>query len=139
MIYGTYFEWLIADTSAPGSLQGAVAHCVPLELDDVPIIEQDAECISLPDGPEQLVRRGRDVQRRVSAPALRYCLKGRISISKIKATVLPEQGNAQMSAVAIARLLRDRRPDAGGCASDRIPDGLSACARLEQFIPQNDR
>ena len=50
-------------------LIGATAHFVTSELDEGPIIEQDVERISHRDTPEVLVRKGRDIERRVLARA----------------------------------------------------------------------
>ncbi|GAC1592799.1 MAG: formyltetrahydrofolate deformylase [Sphingomicrobium sp.] len=58
-------------------LIGATAHYVTAELDEGPIIEQDVERISHQDGPEDLVRKGRDIERRVLARALSFHLEGR--------------------------------------------------------------
>jgi len=58
-------------------LIGATAHFVTNDLDEGPIIEQDVERISHSDTPEALVRKGRDVERRVLARAVSYFLEGR--------------------------------------------------------------
>ena len=50
-------------------LIGATAHYVTSELDEGPIIEQDVERISHRDAPDDLVRKGRDIERRVLARA----------------------------------------------------------------------
>jgi formyltetrahydrofolate deformylase len=62
-------------------LIGATAHYVTTELDEGPIIEQDAERITHADRPEDLVRKGRDIERRVLARALRYHLEGRVILN----------------------------------------------------------
>ena len=46
-------------------LIGATAHYVTADLDEGPIIEQDVERITHRDTPEDLVRKGRDIERRV--------------------------------------------------------------------------
>ncbi len=46
-------------------LIGATAHYVTSDLDEGPIIEQDVERISHRDTPADLVRKGRDIERRV--------------------------------------------------------------------------
>ena len=51
-------------------LIGATAHFVTSDLDEGPIIEQDVERISHRDTPDDLVRKGRDIERRVLARAL---------------------------------------------------------------------
>jgi len=59
-------------------LIGATAHFVTSDLDEGPIIEQDVERISHRDTPEDLVRKGRDIERRVLARALAYALEDRV-------------------------------------------------------------
>ena len=59
-------------------LIGATAHYVTADLDEGPIIEQDVERISHADRPDDLVRKGRDVERRVLARAVAWHLAGRI-------------------------------------------------------------
>ena len=50
---------------------GATAHFVTADLDEGPIIHQDVERITHADSPEDLVRKGRDIERRVLAEAVR--------------------------------------------------------------------
>jgi formyltetrahydrofolate deformylase len=71
-------------------LIGATAHYVTSDLDEGPIIEQDIERISHRDAPEQLVRKGRDIERRVLARALRYHLEDRVLVNGRKTVVFPE-------------------------------------------------
>jgi formyltetrahydrofolate deformylase len=59
-------------------LIGATAHYVTSDLDEGPIIEQDVERISHRDTPDDLVRKGRDIERRVLARAIRYHLEDRV-------------------------------------------------------------
>lgn len=59
-------------------LIGATAHYVTRDLDEGPIIDQDVERISHRDTPEDLVRKGRDIERRVLARAIRYHLDDRV-------------------------------------------------------------
>ena len=59
-------------------LIGATAHFVTSDLDEGPIIEQDVERISHRDSPEDLVRKGRDIERRVLARAVAYALEDRV-------------------------------------------------------------
>ena len=59
-------------------LIGATAHYVTSDLDEGPIIEQDVERISHRDTPEDLVRKGRDIERRVLARAVRHHLEDRV-------------------------------------------------------------
>lgn len=58
-------------------LIGATAHYVTADLDEGPIIEQDVERVSHSDSPDDLVRKGRDIERRVLARALSFHLEGR--------------------------------------------------------------
>lgn len=58
-------------------LIGATAHYVTADLDEGPIIEQDVERVSHADGPDDLVRKGRDIERRVLSRALSFHLEGR--------------------------------------------------------------
>lgn len=67
---------------------GATAHYVTADLDEGPIIAQDVEHISHVDGPEELVRKGRDIERRVLAAAVRYHLEDRVLLSGERKTVV---------------------------------------------------
>ena len=58
-------------------LIGATAHYVTGDLDEGPIIEQDVERISHADTPEDLIRKGRDIERRVLARAVRFHIERR--------------------------------------------------------------
>jgi len=71
-------------------LIGATAHYVTSDLDEGPIIEQDVERISHHDTPEDLVRKGRDIERRVLARAVRYHLDGRVILNGGKTVVFTE-------------------------------------------------
>ncbi len=57
---------------------GATAHYVTADLDEGPIIEQDVERISHADTPEDLIRKGRDIERRVLSRAVALHLDGRV-------------------------------------------------------------
>jgi formyltetrahydrofolate deformylase len=57
---------------------GATAHYVTADLDEGPIIHQDVEAITHADAPEDLVRKGRDIERRVLAEAVRLHLEDRV-------------------------------------------------------------
>ena len=70
-------------------LIGATAHFVTSDLDEGPIIEQDVERITHRDTPEDLVRKGRDIERRVLARALSYHLEDRVLINRGKTVVFP--------------------------------------------------
>ena len=71
-------------------LIGATAHYVTSDLDEGPIIEQDVERISHGDTPDSLVRKGRDIERRVLARAVRYHLDGRVILNGGKTVVFTE-------------------------------------------------
>jgi formyltetrahydrofolate deformylase len=68
-------------------LIGATAHYVTSALDEGPIIDQDVERISHRDTPADLVRKGRDIERRVLARALRYHLEDRVILNGRKTVV----------------------------------------------------
>jgi formyltetrahydrofolate deformylase len=68
-------------------LIGATAHFVTSDLDEGPIIEQDVERISHRDTPEDLVRKGRDIERRVLSRALSYALEDRVLLNGRKTVV----------------------------------------------------
>ena len=67
---------------------GATAHYVTADLDEGPIIHQDVEAISHSDPPEDLVRKGRDIERRVLARAVHYHLEDRVLLNGSKTVVL---------------------------------------------------
>jgi formyltetrahydrofolate deformylase len=62
-------------------LIGATAHFVTADLDEGPIIEQDTERVSHHDTPVDMIRIGRDIERRVLAHALRCYLDDRILLN----------------------------------------------------------
>ena len=62
-------------------LIGATAHYVTSELDQGPIIEQDVARVSHRDDVEELVRKGRDLERRTLTRAVRLHLERRVLIS----------------------------------------------------------
>ncbi len=69
---------------------GATAHYVTSDLDEGPIIEQDVERISHHHTPEDLIRKGRDIERRVLARAVGYHAENRILINGSKTIVFTE-------------------------------------------------
>jgi formyltetrahydrofolate deformylase len=71
-------------------LIGATAHYVTSDLDEGPIIEQDVERISHRDTPDDLVRKGRDIERRVLSRAIRYHLEDRVIPNGSKTVVFME-------------------------------------------------
>ena len=60
---------------------GASAHYVTADLDEGPIIHQDAESIGHADTPDALVRKGRDIESRVLAEAVRLHLEERVLLN----------------------------------------------------------
>jgi formyltetrahydrofolate deformylase len=69
---------------------GATAHYVTGDLDEGPIIEQDVERISHRDSPDDLIRKGRDIERRVLARAVRYHLEDRVVLNGRKTVVFTD-------------------------------------------------
>jgi formyltetrahydrofolate deformylase len=59
---------------------GATAHYVTCDLDEGPIVLQDVEPVTHADSPEDMIRKGRDVERRVLARAVRAHLEQRAII-----------------------------------------------------------
>jgi len=66
---------------------GATAHYVTADLDEGPIIHQDVEAVSHADLPDELVRKGRDIERRVLAEAVRLHLADRVLLNGSKTVV----------------------------------------------------
>ncbi|WP_241242011.1 formyltetrahydrofolate deformylase [Sphingobium algorifonticola] len=66
---------------------GATAHYVTADLDEGPIIHQDVEAISHADTAEDLVRKGRDIERRVLATAVQHHLQGRVFLNDSRTVV----------------------------------------------------
>ncbi|AKM10564.1 formyltetrahydrofolate deformylase [Croceicoccus naphthovorans] len=60
---------------------GATSHYVTEDLDEGPIIAQDVEAVTHADTPEMLVARGRDVERRVLARAVRAHIEDRVFLN----------------------------------------------------------
>ncbi len=60
---------------------GATAHYVTAELDQGPIIKQDVTPVSHRDEVEDLVRKGRDIERQVLGEAVRLHLQRRVLVS----------------------------------------------------------
>jgi formyltetrahydrofolate deformylase len=71
-------------------LIGATSHFVTSDLDEGPIIEQDVTRISHSDSAEDLVRKGRDLERQVLSRALRYYLNDRVLINGNKSVVFAD-------------------------------------------------
>lgn len=68
-------------------LIGATAHYVTADLDEGPIIEQDVERVSHQYSADALVRRGRDIERRVLSHALALHLEGRVLMAGSRTVV----------------------------------------------------
>lgn len=66
---------------------GATAHFVTADLDEGPIIHQDVERITHADAPADLVRRGRDIERRVLAEAVRLFAQERVLMNGTRTVV----------------------------------------------------
>lgn len=66
---------------------GATAHYVTADLDEGPIIVQDVESITHADSPEDLVRKGRNIEQRVLSRAVMYHLQDRVLINGTKTIV----------------------------------------------------
>lgn len=68
-------------------LIGATAHFATAELDAGPIIEQGVTRVSHRDSVQDMVRKGRDIERTVLARAVRWYLQDRIIVHKGRAVV----------------------------------------------------
>ena len=66
---------------------GATSHYVTEDLDEGPIIAQDVEAVSHLDTPDDLVRKGRDIERRVLARAVTLHLEDRVLLNGSKTVV----------------------------------------------------
>ncbi|MDT7950178.1 MAG: formyltetrahydrofolate deformylase [Acetobacteraceae bacterium] len=71
-------------------LIGATAHYVTGDLDEGPIIAQDVERVSHRDTPEDLVRKGRDIERRVLSRAVLLLLEDRVIINGNRTVVFAD-------------------------------------------------
>ncbi len=66
---------------------GATAHYVTAELDAGPIIHQDVAHISHRDGIDDMIRIGREVERRVLAQAVRWHIEDRVLMDGVRTVV----------------------------------------------------
>ncbi|TKD49890.1 formyltetrahydrofolate deformylase [Sphingomonas baiyangensis] len=66
---------------------GATAHYVTADLDEGPIIAQDVEAVSHADTPDDMVRKGRDIERRVLAEAVTHHLQDRVLLNGARTVV----------------------------------------------------
>jgi len=69
---------------------GATAHYVTEDLDEGPIIHQDVEAVTHADSPEDLVRKGRNIEQRVLAQAVRLHLQQRVLLNGRKTVVFSD-------------------------------------------------
>ena len=69
---------------------GATAHYVTADLDEGPIIAQDVEAITHADTPDELVRKGRDIERRVLAQAVAWHLQDRVLLNGSRTIVFQD-------------------------------------------------
>jgi formyltetrahydrofolate deformylase len=69
---------------------GATAHYVTADLDEGPIIAQDVEAITHADSPDDLVRKGRDIERRVLAQAVTWHLQDRVFLNGSRTVVFQD-------------------------------------------------
>ncbi len=69
---------------------GATAHFVTPDLDEGPIIAQDVEHISHRDTPDTMVRKGRDIERRVLSRALAHLLDDRVILNGHRTVVFQD-------------------------------------------------
>lgn len=66
---------------------GATAHYVTSDLDEGPIIAQDVEQVTHAHTPEDMIQKGRDIERRVLARAVTLHLEGRVMVNGSKTVV----------------------------------------------------
>lgn len=66
---------------------GATAHFVTSDLDEGPIIHQDVEPVTHRDSPDDLVRKGRDIEQRVLARAVRLYIEQKVFLNGRKTVV----------------------------------------------------
>jgi formyltetrahydrofolate deformylase len=69
---------------------GATAHYVTADLDEGPIIVQDVEPVTHADSPEDLVRKGRNIEQRVLARAVMAHLEQRVLVNGRKTIVFSD-------------------------------------------------
>lgn len=66
---------------------GATAHYVTADLDEGPIIYQDVEGVSHADTPDDLIRKGRNIEQRVLSRAIAWHLSQRVLMNDRKTVV----------------------------------------------------
>ena len=60
---------------------GATAHFVTSALDEGPIIAQDVEPVNHADSPQDMIRKGRDIEQRVLARAVTWLVEDRVFLN----------------------------------------------------------
>lgn len=68
-------------------LIGATAHYVTADLDEGPIIEQETARVTHAMSPEDFIARGRDIEARVLARAVKFHLESRVMLNGLKTVV----------------------------------------------------
>ena len=76
--YGVEFRHIAVKPQRGVKLIGATSHYVTAALDDGPIIEQDVVRISHRDQVEDLIRKGRDIEKAVLSRAVMWHLEHRL-------------------------------------------------------------
>ena len=121
-------------------LIGATAHYVTRDLDEGPIIDQDVERISHRDTPDGPVRKGRDIERRVLACAMRHHLEDRVILNGRKTVVFMDRAGCWRGS-AVGRhlqrppswpgiaVLRTAMPGHDGGRSRSLAQTLRVCRR----------
>lgn len=71
-------------------LIGATAHYVTSDLDEGPIIEQGVQRVGHHETPDDLTRKGREVERMVLARAVRYHIEDRVLLDGRRTIVFPD-------------------------------------------------
>ena len=66
---------------------GATAHYVTADLDEGPIIHQATEAVTHEDTPEDLVRKGREIESRVLGKAVAWHTQHRVFLNAAKTVV----------------------------------------------------
>lgn len=66
---------------------GATAHYVTADLDEGPIIVQDVETVTHADTPEDMIRKGREIEQRVLSRAVALQLQDRVIVNGDKTVV----------------------------------------------------
>ena len=100
-------------------LIGATAHYVTADLDDGPIIEQDVARVSHRDNVDDLVRKGRDLERLVLARAVAVAPRGSGARPRQPHDRVPLAGNHPI----LARAADQAVP--AGAAQEHVTPGAS--------------